>query len=81
MPVMITLKQLLGCTRKAVVNTIVHDGIEHAGYLAFLGLLAMFPFLVFMFAIIGFLGQGDAGAAFITSVLQTLPEHITTALN
>jgi membrane protein len=77
---MLTPKQLLNCVWKAIVNTVGHDGIEHAGYLAFLGLLAMFPFLVFMVAVIGFIGQGDAGAAFITSLLQTLPEHITIAL-
>jgi len=80
MPTMITPKQLLQCIWKAVANTVSHDGIEHAGYLAFLGLLAMFPFLVFIFAIVGFLGQGAAGAAFITSMLQTLPDHVTAAL-
>lgn len=59
---------------------IKHDGIEHAGYLAFLGLLALFPFLVFLVAVIGFIGQGESGAAFISSILQTLPEDITFAL-
>jgi len=77
---MLTPRPLWHCAWNAVVNTVNHDGIEHAGYLAFLGLLAMFPFLVFVFAIIGFLGQGEAGAAFITSLLQTLPEHLTAAL-
>src|SRR5580704_18068742 len=77
---MLTPKTLLNCSWKAVVNTVSHDGIELAGYLAFLGLLAMFPFLVFIFAIVGILGQGAAGAAVITSILQTLPAHITDAL-
>jgi membrane protein len=57
-----------------------HDGIEHAGYLAFLGLLALFPFLVFLVAVIGVLGQGESGAAFISSLLQTLPADITAAI-
>jgi membrane protein len=77
---MLTPKKLLRCAWDALVLTINHDGIEHAGYLAFLGLLAMFPFLVFVFAIVGMLGQGAAGAAFITSILQNLPGDLTVAL-
>lgn len=77
---MLTPKKLVTCARKAIVLTIRHDGIEHAGYLAFLGLLAMFPFLVFMVAVIGVIGQGQVGAEFITSVLNQLPAHLTVAL-
>jgi membrane protein len=77
---MITLKKLLLGVYKAACLTIKHDGVEHAGYLAFLGLLAMFPFLVFVVAIVGVIGQGQAGAEFITSVLATLPGHVTIAL-
>ncbi len=57
-----------------------HDGIEHAGYLAFLSLLALFPFLVFLVAVIGVMGQGESGAEFISTILQTLPAHITAAI-
>lgn len=75
------LQKIYNCIFKAAHNTVMrHDGIEHAGYLAFLGLLALFPFLVFMVAIIGFLGQGESGAAFISSVLQALPADITAAI-
>lgn len=57
-----------------------HDGIEHAGYLAFLGLLALFPFMVFLVAVIGFMGQGESGAEFISTILQALPNDITAAI-
>lgn len=77
---MLKPKQWRNCIVNAVVNTLNHDGVEHAGYLAFLGLLALFPFLVFIVAVIGFLGQGDAGARFITSMLSTLPQDLTSAL-
>ncbi len=74
------IKALPRCFSRAAVDTINHDGIEHAGYLAFLVLLALFPFLVFMFAIAGLIGEGQTGAAFITNILETLPAHVTTAL-
>lgn len=77
---MLRPSQLLRCFNKAVVNTINHDGIEHAGYLAFLSLLSLFPFLVFTVAIIGVIGQGEAGAQFITSMMTTLPDSLTAAL-
>jgi membrane protein len=66
--------------RNAVANTVNHDGIEHAGYLAFLGLLALFPFLVFMFSVIGVIGQGEAGERLIAEALSVLPEHVIAAL-
>lgn len=74
------VRQYWKILRNALVNTINHDGIEHAGYLAFLGLLALFPFLVFMVAALGVIGQGEMGAAFITTLLQNLPADITAAL-
>ncbi|MDJ1406833.1 MAG: YihY/virulence factor BrkB family protein [Candidatus Midichloria sp.] len=42
---------------QSLINTINHDGIEHAGYLSFLLMLAIFPFLVFFTAIIGTLSN------------------------
>lgn len=72
--------KVIGCIHRAVINTVNHDGIEHAGYLAFLGLLAIFPFLVFTFSVIGVLGQGEVGAAVITSILEALPARLTAAL-
>jgi membrane protein len=71
---------ILRCLKNALINTINHDGIEHAGYLAFLGLLALFPFLVFLFSVIGVMGQGEAGAIFISEVLAKLPNDVTAAL-
>lgn len=73
-------KKIIKGIWKAAVNTVNHDGIEHAGYLAFLGLLAMFPFLVFVFSIIGLAGQGETGAAFIKTLLQSLPHGVSSAL-
>ncbi len=59
----------------------MHDGIEHAGYLAFLALLSFFPFLVFFVSVAGVFGQTQLGAEFVhTIVMDYLPEHIMEAL-
>jgi len=63
-----------------LVNTINHDGVEHSGYLAFLSLLAFFPFLVFFVAVAGFLGNLEIGARFVHIMLQSLPHDLTAAL-
>jgi membrane protein len=58
-----------------------HDAIEHAGYLAFLGLLALFPALVFMFAIVGQIGRLDIGAEVIKDFSKLLPGDVMLALS
>lgn len=66
---------------KAIEDTIVtHDGIEHAGYLSFMGLLALFPFLVFIIALAGFLGEGELGKEFILLMRGVLPDDAMAAL-
>lgn len=73
-------RQVGFCLWQGLVNTINHDGIEHAGYLAFLGLLAMFPFLVLLVAVIGFLGEGEVGAQLVKTLVASLPGNLTEAL-
>jgi membrane protein len=74
------LKIAFRCIYRALADTVNHDGIEHAGYLTFLGLLAIFPFLVLVFSIVGLIGAGETGAMFITNALDTLPTDATEAL-
>ena len=61
-------------------NAVEHDGIEHAGYLAWLGLLALFPFLVFVVALMGLIGESSAGLRFITLLFDNLPPHLVDVL-
>lgn len=77
---MIPTRKLFSCFYKAGYNTIYHDGIELAGYLAFLSLLALFPFLVFVLSLAGFVGEGKAGAEFIKWLTEVLPPDMTKAL-
>jgi membrane protein len=65
---------------KAGYYTVMHDGIEHAGYLAFLALLSIFPFLVFMFSIAASLGRQEIGAEFIAELQLIFPDDVALAL-
>jgi len=58
-------------------NMVDHDGIEHAGYLSFVLLLAFFPFLVFFVAILGALGETQLGAEFVRTIINNLPQSVT----
>jgi membrane protein len=77
---MIPPKKVISVLWKAAYNTVYHDGVEFAGYLAFLGLLALFPFLVFTLSLAGFVGEGKAGTEFISWLAGTLPPSMMHAL-
>lgn len=53
----------------------MHDGIEHAGYLAFLGWLSFFPFLVILVSLAGSIGQSGAGIEFVNLFIAEIPEQ------
>lgn len=70
-----------GLLYRAGYNCIIkHDGIEHAGYLAFLALLALFPFLVLIVSLAGFFGQGELGTRFVELMFTNLPAEAVEAL-
>jgi membrane protein len=77
---MLSPRSLLASLYQAGINTLKHDGVEHSGYLAFLGLMALFPFLVLVLALAGFMAGGQAGASFIRLVLAQLPPEMARAL-
>lgn len=74
------IKKALRIIYKSGDSLVDHDGIEHAGYLSFILLLAFFPFLVFFVAILGALGETDMGANFIRMVLENAPQDIIGAI-
>lgn len=75
------IKQLIISLYYAGVNTIKHDGVEHAGYMAFLTILALFPFLVFLTAIASLIGESQIGLHFINLLLQNIPEDVANAIS
>ena len=54
----------------ALVNFVDDDGPQRAGHIAFASLFAIFPFLIFLVALAGFIGQT---AARVTEVVDAAP--------
>ncbi|MCI5049246.1 MAG: YihY/virulence factor BrkB family protein [Rickettsiales bacterium] len=74
------LKKALHIIYKAGDNLVDNDGIEMAGYLTFLSLLALFPFMVLIVATAGFIGQGEVGTRFIELLITNLPTEAVQAI-
>ena len=47
-----------------------------AGHLAFMGLLTLFPFLIFLVALAGFAGNTEAGTTVVAYILENMPEDV-----
>jgi len=60
---------------RAFINMVNHDGIEHAGYMAFMNMLSLMPFIVFIVAIAGFFGDTQSGIVFIDFLLHSVPSE------
>jgi membrane protein len=56
---------------RAIYDMINHDGIEHAGYLSFLLMLTIFPFLVFITALLGFFGSEQLGNLLVNLIINS----------
>lgn len=74
------IKDLYGCLKFALIDTITHDGVEHAGYLSFLSILSFFPFLVFFISLLSVLGETELGVKFVQILFSNLPEQAVAAL-
>lgn len=74
------IKIWANCLYKAGKYTIIHDGVEHAGYLAFLGFLSLFPFLIFFVTIAGAVGESSSSLEFLNFVMSKFPEDIIAAI-
>ena len=61
---------------RATLRFLDHEGPALAGYIAFSVLLALFPFVLFLVALSGLLGQNDAVQAFVFSAFDYLPVEV-----
>ena len=65
---------------KRVAIGVYNDGFIHAGNLAFLSLLALFPFFITAAAIAKLLGQSSDGQRTVATILDRLPPNVETVL-
>lgn len=59
-----------------VVSGTWDDGFIHAGNLAYMSLLALFPFFIALAAILSMLGEQDQMGASIDTILRALPSRV-----
>ncbi len=65
---------------KRVGVGVYNDGFIHAGNLAYLSLLALFPFFIVAASIASALGRTDDGIAAVNAFLYTVPPSVANAL-
>ncbi|PCI34476.1 MAG: hypothetical protein COB54_01460 [Alphaproteobacteria bacterium] len=65
---------------EAAKNFALHDGMVMAGYLAFLTMLALFPFIIFLVSLAGFFGQSEAGPQALEYLFEHMPEDVSKVL-
>jgi membrane protein len=63
-----------------VVDLVADDGLVMAGHLTFIALISLFPFLIFLMALAGFLGQTEAGTEAVAFMLANMPPEIAAVL-
>lgn len=65
---------------KAIANFNKHDGMVMAGHLAFLGMLALFPFIIFLVSLAGTIGQSTAGTDALQAMFEGMPADVAVVL-
>jgi membrane protein len=65
---------------KRVAIGVYNDGFIHAGNLAYLALLALFPFFITAAAIAKLLGQSEDGQKTVATILSKLPPDVASVL-
>jgi membrane protein len=65
---------------KRVAIGVYTDGFIHAGNLAYLALMTVFPFIIVAAAVAHLFGQTEGGAHAVASLLQTMPYNVAEVL-
>jgi len=66
---------------KRVAVGVYNDGFIHAGNLAYLALLALFPFLILAAAVAHLIGRNQDSQLAVASILSRLPANVATVLS
>jgi len=65
---------------KRVAVGVYNDGFIHAGNLAYLALMSLFPFVIVAAAVTRLLGQTEEGMAAVNGIFQTMPPNVADVL-
>jgi membrane protein len=65
---------------KRVAIGVYTDGFIHAGNLAYLALMTVFPFIIVAAALAHLLGQTEGGTRAVAALLQTMPHNVAEVL-
>ena len=66
---------------KRVAIGVYNDGFIHAGNLAYLALLALFPFLILAAAVAHLIGRNEDSQLAVATILSRLPDNVASVLN
>src|SRR3546814_6340999 len=66
---------------RRVAVGVYSDGFIHAGNLAYLALLTLFPFVIVAAAIARLIGQREGGMEAVIALLQTMPPSVADVLS
>lgn len=72
---------LFHCLVAAVQRFLANGGLIMSGHLAFVVLLSLFPFLIFLTALAGFFGQTELGTYFVAFIFEQMPEQVSEVLS
>ena len=65
---------------KRVAVGVYNDGFIHAGNLAYLALLALFPFLILAAAVAHLIGRNEDSQLAVATILSRLPDNVASVL-
>ncbi|MFN3725727.1 MAG: YihY/virulence factor BrkB family protein [Allosphingosinicella sp.] len=65
---------------KRVAVGVYNDGFIHAGNLAYLSILSIFPFIIVAAAVTRLLGESEGGMQTLQAVLETMPPNVADVL-
>ena len=65
---------------KRVAVGVYNDGFIHAGNLAYMSLLSIFPFIIVAAAVAALVGQSEGGAQTLRALLDTMPPDVAGVL-
>ena len=73
-------KKHLRCLYVAIEKSVIYDGVEHAGYMSFMVILSLFPFLVFFLALTSFFGASEIGQNLVDFIIESSPDTLVESL-